>query len=173
MKRRLSGPAAGLFCACAIFCATAAFAQDDRGDWSLTGADAGQSGWQKDEVILPPEAVAQNFKFLWKIQLGKPSRGARSFSEPLLAGRLINAQGFKDIVYWSTAETLYAVDSELGTMVWKKQFGTQGGKAAGGCGVTSLGLLMEPPVVINFRTRRKRAPGNPPASAVSTRDRSP
>lgn len=161
VKRRLWGPAAGLFLVSVILCATAARAQDDRGDWSLTGADAGQSGWQKDEVILTPEAVAQNFKFLWKIQLGKPARGARSFSEPLLAGRLINAQGFKDIVYWSSADTLYAVDSELGTMVWKKQFGTLGGKAAAGCGVSSLQLLMEPPVVINFRSRRKRAPGTP------------
>jgi hypothetical protein len=161
VKRRLSRPAAGLFCAGVLFCAATAFAQDDRGDWSLTGADAGQSGWQKDEVILTPEAVAQNFKFLWKIQLGKPARGARSFSEPLLAGRLINAQGFKDIVYWSSADTLYAVDSELGSMIWKKQFSTQAGKPAAGCGVSSLGLLMEPPVVINFRSRRKRVPGTP------------
>lgn len=161
MKRRLSRPAAGLFCASVIFCATAAFAQDDRGDWSLSGADAGQSGWQKDEVILTSEAVAQNFRFLWKIQLGKPARAARSFSEPLLAGRLINAQGFKDIVYWSSADTLYAVDSELGSMIWKKQFSTQAGKPAAGCGVSSLGLLMEPPVVINFHSRRKRVPGTP------------
>ena len=161
MNRRLSGPAVGLFCASVIFCATAAFAQDDRGDWSLTGADAGQSGWQKDESILTPEAVAQNFKFLWKIQLGKPARGSRSFSEPLLAGRLINAQGFKDIVYWSSADTLYAVDSELGSTIWKKQFSAGAGKPAAGCGVSSLGLLMEPPVVINFHSRRKRVPGTP------------
>ena len=63
-----------------------------------------------------------NFKFLWKIKLGQTTNAKRTFSEPLLAGRLINAQGFKDIVYWSSADTLYAVDSELGSIVWKQEF---------------------------------------------------
>ena len=86
---------------------------------------AAQSGWQKAESQLAPENAGANFKFLWKIKLGQPSKDARDFSEPLLAGRLINAQGFKDFVYWSSADTLYAVDSELGTLIWKKQFPTK------------------------------------------------
>ena len=57
---------------------------------------------------------------------------ARSFSEPLLAGRLINAQGFKDIVYWGSADTLYAVDSELGTLIWKKQFASPASRRCAG-----------------------------------------
>ena len=161
MKIKLSSWIAGLFCATLIFLATVTSAQDDRGDWALTGADAGQNGWQKDESVLTPESAAANFKFLWKIQLGQPGNGDRSFSEPLLAGRLINAQGFKDIVYWSTADTLYAVDSELGTEIWKKQFNVPAGKPASGCGVSSLNIIMEPPIVINFRTRPRRAPGTP------------
>ena len=160
MKKRLVRNAMGLIGAMAILCATIAVAQeDDRGDWSLTGADAGQSGWQKDEQILTPESAASNFKFLWKIKLGEPSNSGRSFSEPLLAGRLINAQGFKDIVYWGSGDTLYAVDSELGSLIWKKQFASPAASAAPGCGVSSLGILMEPPIVIHFR--RRRAPGTP------------
>ncbi len=160
MKKRLVRNAMGLIGATAILCATIAVAQeDDRGDWSLTGADAGQSGWQKDEQILTPESAASNFKFLWKIKLGEPSNSGRSFSEPLLAGRLINAQGFKDIVYWGSGDTLYAVDSELGSLIWKKQFASPAASAAPGCGVSSLGILMEPPIVIHFR--RRRAPGTP------------
>ena len=159
MKKRLMGRAIGICCAAAFLCAAASTAQDQRGDWSLTGADAGQSGWQKDELNLRPESIAANFKFLWKIKLGQPSKGARSFNEPLLAGRLINAQGFKDIVFWSSADTLFAVDSELGTLIWKKQFDS--GTSAPGCGVSSLSMLMEPPVVINFNARRRRAPGTP------------
>jgi outer membrane protein assembly factor BamB len=169
VKIKLSSWTAGLFCATLVLLETVAFAQDDRGDWALTGADAGQSGWQKDESVLTLESVAANFKFLWKIQLGKPGKEERAFSEPLLAGRLINGQGFKDIVYWSSADTLYAVDSELGTEIWTKQFSAPGGKPASGCGVSSLGVLMEPPVVINFRARARRAPGTPrpPAPPVA------
>jgi hypothetical protein len=161
VKRMLSGRTVELFCASAILCATATFAQSDRGDWSLNGIDAGQSGWQKDESTLSPESVTANFKLLWKIQLGTRTKAAASFSEPLLAGRLINAQGFKDIVYWSSADTLYAVDSELGTLIWKKQFNAAAAKPAAGCAVSSLSMLMEPPIVINFRARRKRVPGAP------------
>ena len=161
MKKRFLGRAAGLFCASSLLCATVALAQNERGDWPLAGSDAGQNGVQKDEVVLTPANAATDFKFLWKIKLGDPAKKAASFSEPLLAGRLINAQGFKDFVYWSSADTLYAVDSELGTLVWKKRFAADDAKAAPGCGVSSLGLMIEPPAVINFNARRRRKPGTP------------
>ena len=142
----------------ALLGSTALLAQaNERGDWSMNGADPGQSGWQKGEMKLSPESVPGSFKYLWKIQLGKPSNGGDSFSEPLLATRLINAQGFKDIVFWSSSDTLYAVDSELGNLIWKKQFEVKAGPT--GCRSSSLGLVIEPPVVINFRARR--APGAP------------
>lgn len=160
MKTRRLGRAAGLWCAFASLCATAVIAQDQRGDWAMTGSDAGQVGWQKDEQGLTPDNAATQFKFLWKIKLGQPPKAGRSFSEPLLAGRLINGEGFKDLVYWSSVDTLFAVDSELGSLVWKKQFGAS--SAPSGCGVSSLGVLMEPPVVINFAARRRRPPGTPP-----------
>lgn len=161
MKTEFLGQAVGLFCVSSLLCATAAFAQSQRGDWALTGADAGQSGWQKDELGLSPDSIGANFKFLWKISLGEPSKATPSFSEPLLAGRLINAEGFKDIVYWSSSDTLYAVDSELGSLIWKKQFNSGTATAAPGCGVSSLDILMEPPVVINFNARPRRTPGTP------------
>ena len=95
------------------------FAQDEDPNWRLTGADAGQSGSKKGEAILTPENIAANFKLLWKLKLGDPSQEGPSFSEPLLAGRQINGQGFKDIAYWSSADTLYAVDYELGSLSGK------------------------------------------------------
>ena len=120
----------GLCCFGAFLCGTV-FAQDEDANWRLTGADAGQSGSKKGEAILTPENIAANFKLLWKLKLGDPSQEGPSFSEPLLAGRQINAQGFKDIAYWSSADTLYAVDSELGSLVWKKQFNVQSKTRAG------------------------------------------
>lgn len=160
----------GLHCAAVFLWSAASLAQSDRGDWSVTGADPSQSGWQKSESQLTPENAGSEAKFLWKIKLGEPSQGAIDFSEPLLAGRLINAQGFKDIVYWSSADTLYAVDSELGTLIWKKQFKSEGSAAASTCGVSRLDIFIEPPQVINFHARRRRDPNAPrppePAAAA-------
>lgn len=150
----------GLSCAAFLWSA-ALVAQEDVGNWNVTGADPAQSGWQKAESQLTPENARTQVKFLWKIKLGQPSKDTRDFSEPLLAGRLINAQGFKDIVYWSSADTLYAVDSELGTLIWKKQFLTKAPAPAPGCNVSRLGLFIEPPPVINFHARRRRNPNAP------------
>ena len=57
-------------CCVAFLAANMAAAQFEKGDWSLTGGDAGQTGWQKAESKLSPESVPANVKFLWKIQLG-------------------------------------------------------------------------------------------------------
>jgi hypothetical protein len=135
------------------------YAQDQRGDWAMTGADAGQNGWQKDEQGLSPDTIADKFKYLWKIKLGQAAKDGESFSEPIMIGRVINGQGFKDIVFMSSADTLYAVDSELGSILWKKQYSFAHGGA--GCDASKLSFLMEPPVVINFNARRKRPPGTP------------
>lgn len=173
VKRRLMGRVTAAIGAAAVLCAAATPTYAQRGDWSLTGGDPGQSGWQKDEQGLSPETIAANFKFLWKIKLGSPSKGMATFSEPLLAGRLINGQGFKDLAYWSSDNTLYAVDSELGSLVWKKQF--PAGKSSGPCSVSSLGVTMEPPVTINFNARRRPGapatprPPEPPATKSSDR----
>jgi outer membrane protein assembly factor BamB len=161
MKKRRLGRIVEFLVACAFLCVTGAVAQDESGDWSMTGADAGHSGWQKGERNLSPNNIARDFRFLWKIKLGQPSKLPPTFSEPLLAGRLINAQGFKDIVYWGSPDTLYAVDSELGNLLWKKEFATKAALPATGCGVSNLDILMEPPVAINFNARRKRKPGEP------------
>ena len=152
----------GLCCVGVLLWSTGVAAQsNENGDWNMPGVDPGQSGWQKAESKLGPDSVAANVKFLWKIKLGQPSKTGRSFSEPLLAGRLINAQGFKDMVYWSSSDTVYAVDSELGTLIWKKQFNTAVPTTAHGCSASSLSLLIDPPPVINFNARRRRAPGTP------------
>ena len=169
VKKKLVGRIAGLICTGALLSTTAAVAQNQRGDWSLTGSDPGQSGWQKDELGLTPESVPANFKFLWKIKLGAPSPGPRTFSEPLLAGRLINGQGFKDIAYWASGDTLYAVDSELGDLIWKKQFSAGSGSSAA-CGVSSLSYTMEPPAGHQLqctpasRPCTPRPPDPPPAA---------
>ena len=128
------------------------------GNWPLPHNDAEHSGWQKAETKLAKDTVAGQFKFLWKIKLERKAKGPASFSEPLLAPRLINAEGFKDLVLWGGKDTVYAVDSELGTMVWQKHFDLPAAK--GSCGGGPLKIFVEPPRIINFGARR--APGAPP-----------
>lgn len=172
MTKRFSYRSIAMCCTLAISSSLLGVAQKGgKGDWSMTGADSGQTGFQKAEADLAPDHVS-NFKFLWKINLGEPSKHGQSFTEPLLAMRLINAQGFKDIVYWGSSDTLYAVDSELGNLLWKKQFDTGAINSKSTC-PASLGLVIEPPPVINFNARRRPAgtppPPEPPPAAASAR----
>ena len=144
-------------CAGLLCLPQAAFAQQPaRGDWSMVGNGADQSGWQKAEKKLTVENASSKFQFLWKISLGTPAKAAQTFSEPLLVSRTINSQGFKDFVYATSSDTLYAVDSELGVLLWKKEFAIP--KAA--CGASSVHMILDAPAVINFNARR--APGTPP-----------
>lgn len=169
---RIFGRAITFCCAGAFLGTGVAHAQTgQRGNWSTAGADAGQTGWQKAEVSISKESVPAKFKYLWKIKLGEANKVGSSFTEPLLAVRLINAQGFKDIVFWQSSDTLYAVDSELGNLLWKKQFPGPRTRSTS-CGAPTLNTVIEPPVVINFNARR--APGTPrpaPAPALAPSER--
>jgi outer membrane protein assembly factor BamB len=151
-----------MYCAGAALGSATLIAQATKGDWPMAGGDPGQNRWQKAEAKLSGKTVPADFKFLWKIQLGKPAEVGAAFTEPLLASRLINAEGFKDIVYWPSSNALYAVDSELGNLLWTKHFEVKSHRSATGCGASTLSTAMEPPVVINFGARR--APGARPAA---------
>jgi outer membrane protein assembly factor BamB len=159
VKRQHSGRIVGAMLATVLLATLPVYGQDQRGDWSMAGGDVNRSGWQKGEVNLTPDNAASQFKFLWKIPFAHAAGATRSFTEPIMIGRVINGQGFKDIVFGTSSDTLYAVDSELGSLIWKKEFGPV--KAEGECTPTNLSMLMEPPIVINFAARRKRPPGTP------------
>ena len=153
--KRSSKVSIGLTVAGALFSVAVSNAQN-AGNWTTYRNDAGRAGVQKNENAITKESLAKDFKFLWKLKLGKDAGDFRSYSEPLLIFRLINAQGFKDFVTWTDSQNLYAVDSELGKMLWEKHYDV----APTPCGKSNLPMTMEPPLVINFGARR--APGTPP-----------
>ena len=109
------------------------------GNWSTARNDAAHAGYQKAETVITKDSIGQ-FKFLWKIKLGTESKETQSYSEPLIVLRLINARGFKDFVVWAGTEDLYAVDSELGTMLWAKHYDV----APSPCGTTNLASVWSP-----------------------------
>lgn len=140
------------------------------GNWSSPRNDMGHDGYQKAETIMTKDTLQGKFKFLWKLKLGKTAtKDSMSYSEPLLVPRLINAQGFKDFVLWAGPEDLFAVDSELGRMIWTKHYEA----TPSSCGPTNLGIVAEAPLVINFRARRApgSAPPPPPPGPMAASDR--
>ncbi len=143
------------FAAVFLFAAAANGQGAPRGFWTVPAATAAHDGWQRAETDLSPDSVAHNFKFLWKIKLG--NQPTRSFQEPLLYPGMITGRGFKDFVFSADATTLYAVDSELGELVWKKEF--LAGQSA--CGGTNIQPVLEPPRLIRFGAPRTTTPGAP------------
>lgn len=131
----------------------------DADNWNMPRGESSHQGVQPIDRKLNSDTAAQQFKFLWKLQLGDPSGAENSFSEPLLRQRLINSRGFKDLVYWGNSNTLYAVDDELGRIEWQKHFDIPNDSATGECGAAGMQILMEPPPTINFHARHK--PGTP------------
>jgi outer membrane protein assembly factor BamB len=132
-----------------------------RGFWTAPGNDPGHNSWQKAETDITTETVSKDFRFLWKIKLGN-SAAKSSFSEPLLFPGLITGRGFKDLALWADTGTLYAVDSELGELVWKKDF-PSGSKSCG-----NIQVVLEPPQVIHFGAPRPAGarPAAPPPPAT-------
>jgi outer membrane protein assembly factor BamB len=125
-----------------------------RGFWPIADHGAAHDNWQKAETDISTETVAKDFKFLWKLKLGQKPAKSSSFSEPLLFPGLITGRGFKDLALLADANTLYAVDSELGELVWKKTFA-----APTACG--NIQVVTEPPQVIHFGARPAAKPGAP------------
>jgi outer membrane protein assembly factor BamB len=124
-----------------------------RGFWPIADQGSAHDNWQKAETDITTETVAKDFKFLWKLKLGAESKST-SFTEPLLFPGLITGRGFKDLALLADASTLYAVDSELGELVWKKTF-----HIPSNCG--SIQVVTEPPQVIHFGARPAAKPGAP------------
>jgi outer membrane protein assembly factor BamB len=115
-----------------------------RGFWTTPGAVPAHKDWQKAETEISTTTVAKNFKFLWKLKLGKEK--SSSFTEPILFPGLITGRGFKDLALWADANTLFAVDSELGTLVWQKDFKI----AHQACAGANIQVITEAPPVIHF-----------------------
>jgi outer membrane protein assembly factor BamB len=149
MRRFLAVPMTLGF-AGALFVSGVARAQGTpRGFWTVPDGDPAHNSWQKAETEITTESIGKDFKLLWKLKLGNGPAKASSFSEPILFPGLITGRGFKDMALWADANTLYGVDSELGTLVWQKDFKL----AHQACGGSNIQVVTEAPQVIHFGAR--------------------
>ncbi len=165
LRRFLARPLALCFAGAFLVSGVARAQGPPRGFWTVADGDAAHNSWQKAETDITRETVTKDFKFLWKIKLGNQAAKSSSFSEPLLFPGLITGRGFKDMALWGDANTLYAVDSELGTMVWQKDFKLQSTGSDQPCGGSNIQIVVEAPQVIHFGGPRpaRPAPSAPPA----------
>ena len=135
-----------------------------QGYWNIAGGDAEHDSWQRDETKITKDSLAGAFRFLWKIKLGDTSAKSPSFSEPLLLHFLPTSRGFKDMALWGDSDTLYAVDSELGTLIWQKEFQLRLPRAQEKCGESKIRIAVVAPRSIRFGAHETSAP-HPAASA--------
>src|SRR3984885_1017240 len=108
MIKNMLGRSNGLLLACTILSLAQARGQAP-GNWPLPHNDAEHSGWQKAETKLSKDTIAGQFKFLWKIKLERKAKDSAAFSEPLLAPRLINAEGLIALLLCVVKNAHYAV----------------------------------------------------------------
>jgi outer membrane protein assembly factor BamB len=149
-----------LFCACVLLAPSVMRAQGTpRGFWPVAAGSAAHASWQKAETQITTETMGNGFQFLWKLKLG--NENASSFSEPLLVPGMITGRGFKDFLFIGDAGTLYAVDSELGSLVWQHDLPLQPG-AHPACGGANLQIATEAPQVIRFGVHRPAGSRPPP-----------
>src|SRR5262249_7057320 len=79
--------------------------------------------------------------------------GARSLLPPVIQGRLISYRGFKELAFVGTsADTVYAIDADLGKMFWQKhlEYASNDAQALGSTaacpgGLTAMPLIPTPP----------------------------
>jgi hypothetical protein len=164
MRRLLAMPVTLGFAAAMLVSGVARAQGTPRGFWTVPDADPAHSSWQKAETEITTETVGKEFKFLWKLKLGSGSTKSSSFSEPILFPGLITGRGFKDLALWADANTLYGVDSELGMLIWQKDFKL----AHQACGGSNIEVVTEAPQVIRFGGPRPAnpRPATPPPPAA-------
>ncbi len=112
-----------------------AIAQTRTAEWVTSGADAQRSRWIPGDPRISVESMVggfeqaglphTNFEFLWKSKPG----GDAALSETILMDRYIGYRGFRSFAFVVSKDNmLFALDSDLDRIEWKKQFG-----AARGC----------------------------------------
>ena len=92
------------------------------GDWLTFGGDPARSGWAKGEKEITKEN-AKSMQLLWKLKIENTPRELNFLMAPVVATGIYGPFGVKDIlVVGGSSDDLYAIDAELGRVLWKKTF---------------------------------------------------
>jgi outer membrane protein assembly factor BamB len=87
------------------------------GEWATHSGDPQRTAWQRNEARIGKDRIKE-FKLLWKLKLDNETRALHSLTTPLIVG----AQ-YRDLaVIGGTQDNLYALDADLGRLLWTKHF---------------------------------------------------
>jgi outer membrane protein assembly factor BamB len=110
-------------------CLGAAHAQFGRGDavWSTSGGDAHRSSWVATDPKISSESLSKpGFALFWKMKLNNEARQLNALFPPTLMDRYIGIHGFRSFGFVSgSGDNVYAVDTDLGRIDWRKSFGSK------------------------------------------------
>ena len=91
-------------------------------DWPTYGGDAQRTGWQKTETKISRDNL-KGFQLLWKLKFDNQPKALHSLLGPLILGNVITNRGFKEMaIVAGSSDNIYAVDADLGKMLWKRHF---------------------------------------------------
>src|SRR5947208_12837322 len=91
-------------------------------DWVTHSGNNQRDGWQRDETKITKDTL-KNLQLLWKVKIDARQRSVYSLFGPLIVERAITDRGFKELAFVAGANNdLFAVDADLGTLLWRKHF---------------------------------------------------
>lgn len=179
--RRVASALAPIVC---LFLLTeSAFGQRGVGDWSTGGFDAQRSSWVRADPKISAAALKKpGFSLDWKLDLNEKKAGQHLLSPPLLIDFYIGYKGFRSLAFvGSGADGVVGIDSDLGRVEWKKNFGTAGASRSGSeacrgglAEITRPAGIAYPPLTTMFRgfgrgTPAKSGVGAPGEGAVTVK----
>ena len=135
-----------------IAVASIVFAQPGRGgsQWLTALGDAQRTSWvRSDEKISLATMSSPGFNLQWKTKLDNQPRGLQGLVQGVTASGVTLFVPMS--VVTGSSNNLYAIDNDLGYVVWQRRFDAPLPAAASGCagGITSGGtriVRLEPPM---------------------------
>lgn len=108
------------------------------GDWLMVDHDPERTGFASDETILTTSNVS-NLVQSWSAALD-----GQITAQPLFVGGVTVGGATRDVVIESSSNnSVYALDATTGTILWKRNFGSQGSSCnfPGGFGVSGTPVI--------------------------------
>jgi outer membrane protein assembly factor BamB len=94
-------------------------------DWLTYGYDEERTGWDRGETQITKQ-TAPKLSLLWRLQTDTkpiPVNRYSTMTAPLVVNNVATKQGPKKVVYVGSEDnTIYAIDADKGTILWKRDY---------------------------------------------------
>ncbi len=94
-------------------------------DWLTYGYDQERTGWDRAETKIS-QATAPRLQMLWRLQTDTvpvPINRYETLTDIVVADKVLTADEPKKIVFVGSHDnTVYAIDAEKGTVIWKRSY---------------------------------------------------